>query len=201
MTVNEQRSKSNNEELAKKTQFCVGILGAGQLARMLSLSAAPLGIRTVCLDPTKNACANQVTSVIQANFDDEQALRQFANRADVITVETENIPLATIDFLSSHKTIYPGRLAIETAQDRLLEKTLCRHLGIATPSFKAVNTLDELQHALLDIGTPAIIKTRRFGYDGKGQVLVNQLSDAINAWEQLPQQDLIVEQKIDFDYV
>lgn len=186
--------------LAEKTKFCVGILGGGQLARMLTLAAAPLNIRTLCIDPVENACANQVTHVIQAHFDDEQALQQFAEKVDVITFETENIPLKTIDFLSQTKPIYPNRLAIATAQDRLLEKTLCQQLGIATPKFHPISNKQELEHALNDIGTPAIIKTRRFGYDGKGQVVIKHVKEVSQAWSQFDSQDLIVEQMIPFDY-
>lgn len=178
----------------------VGILGGGQLALMLNQAAVKLNVETICLDPASDACAGKVTQCIHADFNDENALAQLAKHADVLTYETENIPLAAIDFSSRLKPLYPSRLAIATAQDRLFEKTLCRKLDIATPHFSAVNHFDELQKALTTIKTPAILKTRRFGYDGKGQVMIKQPSDAANAWSEINSHDVIVEQMIPFDY-
>jgi 5-(carboxyamino)imidazole ribonucleotide synthase len=178
----------------------VGILGGGQLAQLLALSAKPLGLQTLCLDLALDACARNQTEVIHAPLDDTHALTQLAERSDILTVETENIPLATLDFLSPLKPIYPSRLAIATAQDRLLEKQLCQELHIPTPRFCNVSHFDELKHALTIVGTPAIVKTRRFGYDGKGQVVIKHAHDATQAWAALNNDSLIVEQMVPFDY-
>lgn len=177
----------------------VGILGGGQLARMLALAGYPMGIHTLCLDPTKDVCAADVTQVIHADYADQKQLQTFAERVDVITFETENIPLTTAEFVSQIKPIYPALNALKTGQDRWLEKNLFKELNIPTPQFADINSFSELEHAVAKIGLPAVLKTRRFGYDGKGQFVLKQPADLIKAWEILGGQALILEQFIHFD--
>lgn len=177
----------------------IGILGGGQLARMLSLAAYPLGITTLCLDPADEACARDVTNVIKAEYTDEAALEKFASEVDVITIENENLPIEKLQWLNSRCSVLPTPNAIAVAQDRLLEKKLFTSLGIATPAFYEVNTYEELESAIKALQFPAVIKTRRFGYDGKGQFVVQAADDLPKAWEALKGHALIAEQWIKFD--
>ena len=142
----------------------IGILGAGQLARMLTLAAYPLGITTLCIDPKGGTSANQVTEVITAEYTDEAQLQNFAEQVDLITYETENIPLQVAEFLSQHHTIFPSSKALAIAQDRLQEKTLFQKLNIPTTRFIAVDSLEDLSKGTEILGFPCILKTRCFGY-------------------------------------
>lgn len=179
----------------------VGILGAGQLAQMMAHAAKRMEHTSVlCLDPTEKACAGLVTDHKQASYDDEEALKQFAEKSDVITIETENIPLKTLDFLSSYRKIYPSRLALSTSQDRLYEKSLCRDLDIPTPKFFQVDSFEDFKGAVEELNFEAILKTRRLGYDGKGQFCISAQSCLEELWEKMPSKDLIAEEKIFFDY-
>lgn len=177
----------------------IGILGGGQLARMLALAAYPLGIQTLCYEPLPNTSASFVTNMMIADYLDEQALESFASNVDVITYETENIPVATINFLKKFRSVYPDKNVLETAQDRLLEKKLFNHLRIPTAKFEEVNNRSELEHAITVIGYPCVLKTRRFGYDGKGQAVINTVNDINPAWEQLQGQPLILEAFVPFE--
>ena len=157
----------------------VGILGGGQLGRMLALAAARLGLRCHIFDPTPGCPAAQVSDLAtHAAFDDVAALRRFADRVDVITYEFENIPAASLDAIEAMAPIRPGRIALATSQDRLTEKTFLNECGLKTAPFAPVDDLDSLNAALSQIGTPAILKTRRLGYDGKGQARLSSPSDA-----------------------
>lgn len=178
----------------------IGVLGAGQLAMMMAEAGKALGHELICLDPAKNSCARSVADVIEAPLDDEAALQRFADLSDVITIETENVPLSAIDFLRAQKPLYPSCLSIATAQDRLLEKRLSQELGIATAPFCGADSLKGLQEAVKGIGTPAVVKTRRLGYDGKGQFLLSEEKEAEKAWSLLQERGLIVEKLIPFDY-
>lgn len=177
----------------------LGILGGGQLAKMLNLAAAPLGIDCLCLDPVAGVSASHCCEVITADYTDQQALRDFAQRVDVITYENENIPTETLDFLADQQVL-PNRTAIEICQDRLSEKTLFNQLGIATAKYAAVDNLKSLQKACQQLGLPALLKTRRLGYDGKGQSLIKTDADIDSAWADLQGKDLILEQFISFDH-
>jgi 5-(carboxyamino)imidazole ribonucleotide synthase len=171
----------------------IGILGGGQLAKMLSEAAHTLHFRTLCFEPAQDACAAAVTKVIQGQFDDFAALESFAKKCDVITFENENIPLETIRFLQKFCTVYPDEKALNITQDRLFEKELFTKLNIPTNQYIAVNSLIALQTEIAKMGTPCIVKTRRFGYDGKGQFIIKSPSDATIAWETLGVQPLILE--------
>jgi 5-(carboxyamino)imidazole ribonucleotide synthase len=177
----------------------VGILGGGQLARMLALAAYPLGIHTVCFEPTANTCASMVTEVINADYQDKTALEKFARSVDVITIETENIPLATAEFVASFTNFCPSLNALAIGQERGKEKNLFRELGIATPRFVLINSLEDLKHAVSEINLPAVLKTRRMGYDGKGQFVLRHHNELEFAWDSLGVQELILEEFIKFD--
>lgn len=181
----------------------VGILGGGQLARMLALSGAPLGLRFLVMDTEPDACAGQFAPLLVGDYRDETALAEFASRVDVATFDFENVPAESAQWLSERVPVFPNPRALGIAQDRLAEKTLFRELGIPVPAFAAVTTREELDAALKSVGAPAILKTRRLGYDGKGQFRVRSTSDADAAWEALGAQadkvGLILEAFVPFD--
>ena len=148
----------------------IGILGGGQLGRMLAVAAARLGLRCHIYEPGRNPpAADLAARLTTAPYEDCAALRAFAAGVDVITYEFENIPTTALDLLETLRPIRPNRQALATSQDRVTEKTFLQSLGLATAAFAPVDSLADLQAALKTIGTPAILKTRRFGYDGKGQ--------------------------------
>ncbi|MGH8474584.1 MAG: 5-(carboxyamino)imidazole ribonucleotide synthase [Methylococcales bacterium] len=176
----------------------IGIIGGGQLARMMMLAGYPLGMRFIALDPAADACAAHVGELIQADYDDEQALRQLAARADVVTFEFENVPDKSIRILSEHLPVFPPAQALSVAQDRLSEKTMFRELGIPTPDFRTVNSLLDLQIASEELGLPLVLKTRRLGYDGKGQIRIHSRDQIVKAFEELGGAALIAEQFMAF---
>lgn len=159
----------------------IGILGGGQLGRMLSMAAARLGYRCHIYEPGAAPAADVAHAWTQAPYDDLDALRRFARSCDLITFEFENIPAAALDVLAESTPLFPDRRALETSQDRLTEKTFLAGLGLATAPFAAIDGPDGLGAALAATGTPAILKTRRFGYDGKGQARVTDPSGAAGA--------------------
>jgi 5-(carboxyamino)imidazole ribonucleotide synthase len=163
----------------------VGILGGGQLARMLALSGAPLGLRFLVLDATPDACAAQFAPLLQADYRDQQALEEFARRVDVATFDFENVPAESARWLADRVPVFPSPRALSVAQDRLAEKSLFRELGIPVPEFAAIDSRDGLDQALARIGAPSILKTRRLGYDGKGQFRIRTADDAGSAWDAL----------------
>ncbi|HEX7129700.1 MAG TPA: 5-(carboxyamino)imidazole ribonucleotide synthase [Rhodanobacteraceae bacterium] len=163
----------------------IGILGGGQLARMLVLAGAPLGLRFLVVDQVEDACAGQVAPLIRADWRDFDALEKFARQVDVATFDFENVPAETAQWLTERTKVFPNPRALSTAQDRLAEKTLFRECGLDTPAFAKVDTRDDLEAALREIGAPAILKTRRLGYDGKGQFRIRSIADADAAWEAL----------------
>jgi 5-(carboxyamino)imidazole ribonucleotide synthase len=164
----------------------VGIVGGGQLGRMLALAGYPLDIRCTLLDPSADACGGQVAPLLQAAYDDEDGLRRLATASDVVTYEFENVPAGAVEALqSAGAAVHPGPEALATAQDRLAEKTLFRELGIPTAPFAAVDDQASLDAALAEVGAPAILKTRRLGYDGKGQARIDEPREAHAAFEAL----------------
>lgn len=179
-------------------QPTIGILGAGQLGRMLALAGYPLGLRFRLLDPASDAPAGQLAAHQAAEYADAAALAQFAAGLDVVTYEFENVPVATARALAERVPVYPPPGALEVAQDRLAEKTFFQHLGIATPPFAPVSSRAELDAALAQIGLPAVLKTRRLGYDGKGQQVLRTSADAATAWEALGGAPLILEGFVPF---
>jgi 5-(carboxyamino)imidazole ribonucleotide synthase len=163
----------------------VGILGGGQLARMLALSGAPLGLRFLVMDNVADACAGQFAPMVVGDYRDEAALAEFASRVQVATFDFENVPAESAQWLSERVPVFPNPGALATAQDRLAEKTLFRELGIPVPPFAAIETREQLDAALVEIGVPCILKTRRLGYDGKGQFRIKTAADAAAAWDAL----------------
>ena len=186
-----------------RTLPTVGILGGGQLARMLALAAAPLGIRTLAVDGAADACAGQVSGLVVAAWGDEAALAAFARQVDVVTFDFENVPAATAERLAGLVDVFPNPRALAVAQDRLSEKTLFRESGLNTPEFAVVDTRDDLVAAVGRIGLPAILKTRRLGYDGKGQFRLKAPADIDAAWAALgdaaSRHGLILEAFVPFD--
>jgi 5-(carboxyamino)imidazole ribonucleotide synthase len=181
----------------------VGILGGGQLARMLSLAAAPLGVRTLVVDSAADACGGQVSPLVVADWTDTEALAAFAAQVDVVTFDFENVPAETAQWLVSHTRVHPAPQALAVAQDRLAEKTLFRECGLGTPEFRTVDSREELVTALAAVGAPAILKTRRLGYDGKGQFRLTSADDIDAAWGALGAQaqahGLILEAFVPFE--
>jgi 5-(carboxyamino)imidazole ribonucleotide synthase len=181
----------------------LGILGGGQLARMLALAAAPLGAKSLVVDSAPDACAAQVAPLLAADWTDYAALEGFARQVDVVTFDFENVPAETAHWLAERVAVFPAPRALAVAQDRLAEKTLFRECGLDTPAFMAVDTRADLDRALATIGAPAILKTRRLGYDGKGQFRLRSLADADAAWVALGAQaaahGLILEAFVPFD--
>ncbi len=181
----------------------VGILGGGQLARMLALSGAPLGVRFLVMDTSAEACAAQFAPMVVGDYRDEAMLAEFASRIDVATFDFENVPAESARWLSARVPVFPSPRALATAQDRLAEKTLFRELGIPVPDFAPVATRGELDAAVARIGTPCILKTRRLGYDGKGQFRLRAAADVAPAWEALGAQagkvGLILEAFVPFE--
>lgn len=186
-----------------RTLPTVGILGGGQLARMLALAASPLGLRTLVVDPSSDACAGQVTDLVAADWSDAAALADFAGRVDAVTFDFENVPAATAERLAAQVAVHPNPRALAVAQDRLAEKTLFRESGLNTPEFAAVDSRDDLAAAVGRIGLPAILKTRRLGYDGKGQFRLKTPADIDAAWAALGEagakHGLILEAFVPFD--
>lgn len=181
----------------------VGILGGGQLARMMALSGAPLGLRFLVMDTEPDACAGQFAPLLVGDYRDEAALAEFAGKVDVATFDFENVPAESAEWLAARVPVFPNPRALAIAQDRLAEKTLFRELDIPVPAFAAVSTRAELDAALLQVGVPCILKTRRLGYDGKGQFRIRKPEDADAAWSALGAQaakvGLIVEAFVPFE--
>ena len=161
------------------TGAVIGILGGGQLGRMLSVAAARLGLRCHIYEPGANPPAGDVAHALTtAPYEDAEALRAFAQAVDVVSYEFENVPTAALDLIEALRPIRPGREALRISQDRLTEKDFLSGLGLTTAPYRAVDTLDDLTAALVDLGCPAILKTRRLGYDGKGQVRIADPAEA-----------------------
>ena len=177
----------------------IGILGGGQLGRMLALAAARLGLRAHIYAPVGDNPAFDVAHAHTiATWDDEAALATFADSVDVVTYEFENVPLQTAAFLAARKPLRPGVRALEVAQDRWWEKRFAAGLGIATPPFANIGTQDDLASVAAQVPLPAVLKTRRLGYDGKGQVLLRAGDDVTAAWEILGRVPCLLEGFVDF---
>ena len=178
----------------------IGILGGGQLGRMLALAAARLGFKchVLCPDPHSPAF-DVVRRVTEADYLDMAALDRFAADVDVVTYEFENVPAETATFLSARKPVLPDPKVLATTQDRLIEKAFVQSLGIGTADFAAVDSPDMLASALRKVGRPAVLKTRRFGYDGKGQVMVRDGGDPVALFNDLGGQAQILEAFVAFE--
>lgn len=177
----------------------VGILGGGQLARMIALAGHPLGLHFTFLDPAADACGTAVGTLLQGGYDDPTLLAQLAARSEVVTFEFENVPAASAERLAAGGQVYPPPQALAVAQNRLREKGLFRELGIPTPPFAAVNSLADLEAAVAEIGLPGVLKTCSEGYDGKGQVVLRDPTELAAGWAAMQGAAAILEGFIDFD--
>ncbi|MBX3688449.1 5-(carboxyamino)imidazole ribonucleotide synthase [Dokdonella sp.] len=177
----------------------IGILGGGQLARMLALAGAPLGMRFLVVDSVADACAAQVAPLVRADWRDFEALADFAQRVDVATFDFENVPAQTAQWLAQRTQVFPNPHALAISQDRLAEKTLFQRVGLETPAFAAIDSREDLLRAVGEIGLPAILKTRRLGYDGKGQFRLKSVADVDAAWQALGGAPSILEAFVPFE--
>ncbi|WP_371421082.1 5-(carboxyamino)imidazole ribonucleotide synthase [Tardiphaga sp.] len=178
----------------------IGILGGGQLGRMLAMSAARLGLRCQVFSPDPDSPAfDVVQNATCAEYADVEALELFANDCDVITYEFENVPAATAMILDARSPVLPAQTILETTQDRLAEKDFVTSLGIGTAAYAGVANAGELHAAVKKIGLPAVIKTRRFGYDGKGQAIIREGDDLDQVWNDLGTNSAILEAFVPFE--
>jgi 5-(carboxyamino)imidazole ribonucleotide synthase len=176
----------------------IGILGGGQLGRMMALAAARLGYQCHILDPHEHPCAAEVSAhFTRAGFDDEEALRRFAEQCDVITYEFENLPVEPLKLLGDK--LQPGLKSLAVAQDRAKEKSFIASTGARVAPWRAVSSLDELQLAIAELGLPIVLKTCRYGYDGKGQAWIRSPGDAADAWDAIGRQAAVAEAKMSFE--
>lgn len=178
----------------------IGIIGAGQLGQMLGHAAADLGMQCTFVDPSEAPPAASCGDVIQAPFDDATALAKLARASDVVTYEFENVSVEALQEIRDRVPVYPPPSALRHAQDRLAEKLLFQSLGIPLPGFHPVDSREDLDAAVAAIGLPMVVKTRRFGYDGKGQVVVRNGTELDAAWQTLGDVPLIAEAWVEFDF-
>lgn len=184
---------------ALKPGATIGILGGGQLARMIALAAARIGLKCHVFAPEPDSCAfGVVRRATLAEYDDEAALARFAEEVDIITYEFENVPADTAAFLSSRKPVLPDPSVLATTQDRLTEKDFVTSLGIETAPYAGIASAAEILPAVRKIGLPAVLKTRRFGYDGKGQQKICAKDDPARAWRSLGEAPCILEGFVPF---
>jgi 5-(carboxyamino)imidazole ribonucleotide synthase len=177
----------------------LGVVGGGQLGRMFAMEARRMGYRTVVLDPAANAPAAHVADQsIVAPLDDLEAIRELARRSDVVTLEWENADLGAIRALEGLVPVHPGSAVLEVAQHRVREKDAARRLGVATAEYRAIDSLEALRDAVREIGVPAVLKTSRGGYDGKGQVVIRAADEADAAYAALAPAELILEAWVPF---
>jgi 5-(carboxyamino)imidazole ribonucleotide synthase len=178
----------------------IGILGGGQLGRMLALAAARLGLKSHIYCPDPQSPAFDVTPLkTVAAYDDVEALKAFAAEVDVVTYEFENVPAATAEVLSGIKPLRPGTNALAISQDRLLEKGFLASKNIPVAAYRAVHSLDDLNKAVAELGLPAVLKTTRLGYDGKGQRVLRAPEDAATAFAELQPHPLVLEGFVPFE--
>ncbi|MFO0823874.1 MAG: ATP-grasp domain-containing protein [Gemmataceae bacterium] len=177
----------------------VGIIGGGQLGRMLALAGYPLGLRSTVLEPGEESSAGQVAPQIFGDFDDFRVLYELARASDVVTFEFENVPVESARWLAERVPVFPPPRALEVSQERLAEKQFFASLGIPTPPFAAIDSRQQFEAAVREIGLPAVLKTRRFGYDGKGQAVLRSQDDCEAAWTKLGGRSLILEGFVRFD--
>jgi len=177
----------------------IGIIGAGQLGQMLALAGYPFALRFLFLDASADAPGAQVGPIITGAFDDPASLERLAAETDVVTYEFENVPVSALQAVAKTRPCNPPVEALRVSQDRLLEKELFGRLGVPTPPFRAVDSLADLRAAVAAIGLPAVLKTRRLGYDGRGQRYLRKSADVDAAWEAIGGVPLILEGFVDFD--
>ncbi|EKD71032.1 MAG: hypothetical protein ACD_46C00291G0008 [uncultured bacterium] len=178
----------------------IGILGGGQLARMLALAGYPLGLTILCIDQAIDACAREVTEVIHASLNDDAAVNHFLNQVDCVTIETENLPYELVEKIADKCQMLPNLDALRVTQDRLFEKELFSELTIPTAQYVKIDSWDDLVAGATQLQFPVLLKTRRSGYDGKGQVVIHNLIQAKSAWDLFGGSALILEKFIPFEF-
>ncbi|MCP9340288.1 5-(carboxyamino)imidazole ribonucleotide synthase [Stutzerimonas xanthomarina] len=176
----------------------IGVIGGGQLGRMLALAGTPLGMNFAFLDPAPDACAAALGEHLRADYNDQDHLRQLADEVDLVTFEFESVPAETVAFLSQFVPVYPSAEALRIARDRWFEKSMFKNLGIPTPEFADIQSQADLDAAAASIGLPAVLKTRTLGYDGKGQKVLRKPSDIIAAFAELGSVPCILEGFVPF---
>ena len=177
----------------------LGVLGGGQLARMLAIAAAPLGVKVRSYDPNPDACAGDVCELMVGEFDSTDMLNTFAEGLSTVTYEFENVPAETVRFLQTHASVRPGLASLQRSQDRVLEKPLLIDAGFEVAPWRTVGSKQDLLEAIEAIGTPAILKTRRGGYDGKGQAIIGSPADADRAWASIESRPAVLEAMLAFE--
>ncbi len=177
----------------------IGVIGAGQLGRMLALAGYPLALQFRFLDASADSPGGQVAPIVTGAFDDPRSLERLAADVDLVTYEFENVPVAALQKVAQTHPVWPPVEALRVSQDRLLEKQLFAKLKIPTPSFRAVDSLADLAAAVQAVGLPCVLKTRRLGYDGKGQRYLRKPADVEPAWRALGSVPLILEGFVDFE--
>ena len=178
----------------------IGILGGGQLARMLADAAKKIGIETVCIDPDIECSAKFVTEVLHCKFDEVNQIINIFSDVDCVTYETENLPYAHVEQLAEKLNIVPDINALRITQDRLFEKELFNSLNIPAPEYYAINSWKDLKKAIDCVGFPCVLKTRRSGYDGKGQAIIRSMNDAEFIWKKMHANNLILEKFVPYDF-
>jgi 5-(carboxyamino)imidazole ribonucleotide synthase len=178
----------------------IGVLGSGQLGRMLALAARRMGYRIQTFSPDSGSPTGQVSDrEWTAAYEDLEAVERFARSVDVVTLEFENIPATAVETIEGFVPVRPGKVALHTTQHRLREKTFLREAGFPTATFRAVRSCSELDDALREVGTPAVLKTAGFGYDGKGQTRIGEPGEAGSAWDALGGGEAVLEEWVDFE--
>jgi 5-(carboxyamino)imidazole ribonucleotide synthase len=177
----------------------LGILGGGQLGRMLALAGHPLGMHFRVLEPAAECPASAVAEHVRGEYEDYQALYAFCQGLDAVTFEFENVPVASAQWLAARVPVYPTPRALEVGQDRLAEKSFFRDLGVPLPPFAAVDSRGDLDAAVKRIGLPAVLKTTRFGYDGKGQAVIQSPGEVSGVWALLGGRPLVLEGFVPFE--
>jgi 5-(carboxyamino)imidazole ribonucleotide synthase len=191
---------TSTPQVKLKAGDTIGILGGGQLGRMLAMAAARLGLRCQVFSPDPDSPAfDVVANATCAEYADVEALELFASDVDVITYEFENVPAAAALVLSARRPVLPDRKILETTQDRLAEKDFVTRLGISTANYADVTSAASLREAAARIGLPAVVKTRRFGYDGKGQAIIRKAAEIDRIWEELGTKSAILEAFVPFE--
>jgi 5-(carboxyamino)imidazole ribonucleotide synthase len=176
----------------------IGVLGAGQLGKMLALAGMPLGFEFVLVDQDADACGASLGQFRNHSFEDQALMQEFASMVDVVTIESENVPVDALENLAATVPVFPGPGAIAIAQDRLLEKQLFQQLDIPTPDFTEINGSQDLERAFARRNEPVLVKSRRFGYDGKGQEMLDDPSRADQVWQNIGAVPMIAEQYMTF---
>ena len=193
-------SRMNHQMIKPLKQGAViGILGGGQLARMLSVAASRMGFKTHIFEPEANPPASHVSDLLTtAAYNDNEALEKFAKSVDVITFEFENIPTEALDTVEAFCSVLPARNSLKISQDRLTEKEFLTNLDLIVAPYANIETEKDLEKSIESVGFPSILKTRRFGYDGKGQFKINNISELKSSWSKLQNLPCVLETLVNF---